>query len=285
MSRSFDAHTHVHFSAFADDYREAIARARSAGVRMITVGTQYDTSQRAIAVAHEFPEDVWATVGLHPIHTEASHHDEQELGGGAAAQAFASRGEEFDAEAYLKLAADPKVVAIGEFGFDYYHLGPESKEKQLAVFDAQMRVAQDVGKPLMVHCRDAFADLIAALRERRAFLRTSEPGVIHFFTGTVADAEALLELGFSFTFGGAITFPGKKGAPGRYDEVVRRIPLDRLLSETDAPYVAPQGHRGERNEPAYVGEVVAKLAELKNVPPEEMERQIQANVRRVFGIE
>ncbi|HTY39763.1 MAG TPA: TatD family hydrolase [Candidatus Paceibacterota bacterium] len=284
MDRFFDAHTHVHFAAFKDDYREAIARARAAGVRLITVGTQYATSKRAVEMAHEFPDDVWATVGLHPIHTEASFHDEQELGGGAAAQTFTSRGETLDIEAYKKLAADEKVVAIGEFGFDYYHLGPDSKARQRAAFDDQLIVAQAVGKPLMIHCRDAFSDLITALREKKDLLRQPDPGVIHFFTGTVADADALLELGFSFTFGGAVTFPGKKGAPGRYDEVVRHIPLDRLLSETDAPYVAPQTHRGERNEPAYVVEVAEKLAGLKGVPLPEMQTRILDNTARIFGI-
>jgi TatD DNase family protein len=284
MPPFFDSHTHVHFAAFKDDYREAVARARDAGVRMITIGTQLDTSRRAIAVAHEFPEDVWATVGLHPIHTEASFHDEHELGDGAAATAFTSRGEAFDHDAYRELAIDPKVVGIGEFGFDYFHLGPESKGKQLAAFDAQMRLAHEVGKPLMIHCRDAFPDLIAAIRERRALLRVPEPGVVHFFTGTVEDARALLDLGFSFTFGGAVTFPGKKGMPGRYDEVVRFIPADRILSETDAPYVAPQSHRGERNEPAYVVEVAARLAQLKGLSFETMQAAIRENAARVFAI-
>ncbi|MEK7174181.1 MAG: TatD family hydrolase [Patescibacteria group bacterium] len=275
--RYFDAHTHVHFHAFHDDYREAIARAKDAGVGMITVGTQSDTSAAAVRVAREFPESVWAAVGLHPTHTEASYHDAKELGGGEAAKAFTSRGEIFDYEKYKALALDPKTVAIGECGLDYYRLSEETKAKQLEVFALQIRLAEEVGKPLMVHCRDAFDDLIAILRAERSHL-LSEPGVIHFFTGTPEHARALLDLGFSFTFGGVVTFV--RG----YDEAVRIIPAERILSETDAPYVAPAPCRGKRNEPAYVISVVRKLAELRGTTEEALSERIMGNVRRIFKI-
>lgn len=276
--RYIDAHTHIHFSAFADDYRETILRAQKADVAMITVGTQTDTSRRAVEVAHEFPDDVWAAIGLHPIHTEASHHDTEELGGGESAKKFTSRGEEFDFNAYKKLAEDQKVVAIGECGLDYYRLSEETKTRQLDAFHAQIELAHEVGKPLMIHCRNAFPDLIQFLQTTNHKLRTNDPGVIHFMSGTKRDAEELLELGFAFTFGGVVTFTRD------YDEVIRAIPLDRLLSETDAPYVAPVPYRGKRNEPAYVIETVKKLAELKDMATDEMRDQIAKNAKRIFGV-
>lgn len=271
----FDAHTHVQFFAYDSDREEVIHRALDSGVRMVNVGTQQDTSRKAVELAEEH-EGVYATVGLHPIHTHKSYHDAQELGGGDAAKAFTSRGEEFDIEAYRSLATHPKVVAIGECGLDYYRLDEDREvkiEKQKAIFSLQIVLAREVGKPLMIHCRSAFQDLIAILRASSYGL---QPGVIHFFSGTPDEARALLELGYFFTFGGVITFARD------YDEAISLIPIDRILSETDAPYVAPVPYRGKRNEPAYVIEVVKKLAELKNVSVEKMAEQIILNAKSVF---
>ena len=293
----FDAHTHPHFAAFKDDYRDTIRRALDAGVGMILVGTQKDTSRRSVDVAHEFEEEpVYATVGLHPVHTAKSYHDEHELGGGAAAEAFTSRGEEFDYEYYKQLAEDPKIVAIGECGLDYYRMeqGADRElqiSKQKSAFTQQIELAIEVQKPLMIHCREtpslsrgrnAFSDLIEMLQPTTYNL---QPSVVHFFTGSLDDARALLDLGFSFTFGGVTTFPPKAGRhAGDYDEVIQMIPLDRILSETDAPYVAPVPYRGKRNEPAYVIEVIKKLAEIKKIGVEEMAGQIIRNARRIFLI-
>ncbi len=301
-----DAHTHAHFAAFKDDYKEVIGRALEAGVSVVNVGTQKDTSARAVAVAHEFASHaeasakVWATVGLHPIHTESSFHDEQELGaapseGGEPHLGFQSRREDFDYEYYKKLALDPKVVAIGECGLDYYRVTSdmenETRKRQKEAFVSQIELAYDVKKPLMIHCRgsigspsDAFKDLIDILVSCHISLLTN-PGIVHFFTGGVEDAKKLLDLGFYFTFGGVITFPPKEGQPraGAYSEVIKTIPLDRVLSETDAPYVTPEPFRGKRNEPAYVIYVVRKLAELKGVSEEEMAGQIWENSTKVFN--
>jgi len=280
----FDAHTHVQFAAYDEDRKEVIERALKANVSMINVGTQADTSGAAIKLANEYGEGVYASVGLHPVHTEKSFHDEQELGGGDAAKAFTSRGEDFDYENYKKMALEPKVLAIGECGLDYYHLSEESKTRQKEIFIKQIELAKEVQKPLMIHCREAFGDLIEVLSGNRNILN-AEPGVIHFFTGTVEDAKKLVELGFSFTFGGAVTFPPRKGkVSGDYDEVVRMLPLDRILSETDAPYVAPASYRGKRNEPLYVIEVVKKLAEIKKVSAEEIAAAIAENANRIFGL-
>src|SRR3989338_2306719 len=270
----FDAHTHTHFAAFENDWREVIERALKNNVWLINVGTQKDTSARAVEVANLYGEGVYAAVGLHPVHTEKSYHDKKELGASPEATGFTSRGEEFDYEYYKKLALDPKVVAIGECGLDYYRLAEETKERQKNAFLQQIKLAKEVGKPLMIHCRNAFNDLIDILTTNHQSLINS-PGVLHFFTGAPDDAKKLLDLGFSFTFGGVITFARD------YDEAIKIIPLDRILTETDAPYVAPVPYRGKRNEPAYVVEVVKKLAEIKNVSVEEMKNQIWENTKTI----
>lgn len=285
MSHPFiDTHTHAHFAAFGADWREVIQRALDQGVWVVNVGTQIDTSRRAIEVAHEFPEGVYAVVGLHPTHTDASHHDEQELGGGEAAQSFTSRGERFDPAAYRALALDPRVVAIGECGLDYYRLSEETKEKQRIAFEAQIQLAHEVQKPLMIHCREAFPDLISILHSSSSILHTP-PGIIHFFSGTKDHARELLEMGFAFTFGGAITFPPKKTeSRNAYDELIEYIPLDRMLSETDAPYVAPVPYRGKRNEPAYVVEVVRRLAQIKGISVDQVRDAIFENANRILRV-
>lgn len=276
----FDVHTHIQFTAFKDDQDAVIQRALDAGVWMINVGTQRDTSKAAIETAHRYPEGVHATVGLHPIHTEKSYHDPQELETFSYSQeyenvGFVSRGEEFDYEYYKKLAADSKVVAIGECGLDYYRLGEETKQKQKAAFLKQIELAQEVKKPLMIHCRNAFADVINILQSTTYKL---QPSIVHFFTGTIEDAKKLLDLDFFFSFGGVVTFARD------YDEMVKFIPLDRILLETDAPYVAPVPYRGKRNEPAYIVEVAKKVAELKGVEVERIEKAAVTNTRRLFGV-
>lgn len=280
--RFFDVHTHVNFAAFRGDYKEVIQHALDAGIWMVNVGTQQDTSKRAVEIAHEFAEGVYASVGLHPIHTEKSHHDEQELGISNKQQAtsdkgFTSRGEKFDYEYYKTLAQDEKVVAIGECGLDYFRLGEETKQKQREAFEAQIALAHDVKKPLMIHCRNAFSDLISILQTPNSELPTT-PGVIHFFSGAPSDAKNLLGLGFSFSFGGVITFVRD------YDEVVRYIPLDRILLETDAPYVTPVPYRGKRNEPVYVVEVAKKIAEIKKISAEKAQAITAHNSQNLLRV-
>lgn len=270
----FDAHTHAHFAGFESDYRQVIARALQADIKLINVGTLLETSRRAVAVAHEFEGDgVWAAVGMHPSHAGGdSFHDKQEV-------ADMSVVEDFDHDAFATLAADPKVVAIGECGLDYFRL-PEGAAaptiaKQKEVFLRHIDLSREVKKPLMIHCREAFGDLINVLQSTRHNLA---PGVIHFFTGTQEDARQLLDLGFSFTFGGVVTFTNA------YDEIVQSIPMENILSETDAPYVAPVPYRGKRNEPLYVVETVKKLAQLKGVTLDQMRETIWQNGQRIFNL-
>lgn len=281
-----DCHTHVNFAAFSQDYKEVIERALKTGVRMINVGTQKDTSLRAIELTKEFPEGVYATIGLHPVHTAKSYHDSDELGGD---KGFTSRGEIFDFEYYRKLAMESKVVAIGECGLDYYRLSQnessnpsadeeqEFKDSQAKAFIAQIELSHEVKKPLMIHCRQAYEDLIKILNNHKPKLN-NPPGIMHFFAGGKTEAEAFLDMGFYFTFGGVITFVRD------YDKVIKFIPADRILSETDAPYVTPVPYRGKRNEPAYVTETVRKLAELKDMEETEMAERIKNNARAALGI-
>ena len=270
--RFFDVHTHVQFAAFKDDRKEVLERALKNDVWVVNVGTQRDTSESALELAEKYPEGVWAAVGLHPIHADKSYHNAEELGGGEAALEFTSRGEEFDYDYYKKLAENHKVVAIGECGLDYYRLSADTKKKQKEIFEKQIALSNEIKKPLMVHCREAFADLIEILSEQRS----SVAGIVHFFSGTTENAGKLMDLGFSFSLGGVLTFARD------YDKVVKYIPMGRILLETDAPYVAPVPYRGKRNEPSYVIEVAKKIAEIKDLTLEEVAVLTFQNAERIF---
>jgi TatD DNase family protein len=246
----FDAHTHTNFVAYDEDRDLVMARAREAGVGMNIVGTQIDTSRSAVALA-ERHADAWATIGLHPTHTSKSFHDTKELGEGG--KEFTSRGEVFDIKAYEELAMSPKVIAIGECGLDYYRLESDTKKVQEEAFIQQIELANSINKPLMLHIRNAYEDSIAILKAH-AKVR----GDVHFFAGDWAVAKRFLDLGFSLSFTGVVTFTHD------YDEVVRNAPLDMILSETDAPYITPVPYRGTRNEPAYVTKVVEAIAAIRN---------------------
>lgn len=267
-----DAHTHAQFPAYDADRDAVLARAREAGVRMVNVGTTRKTSEAAVALARSYPDLCYAAVGVHPSHAAMSSYvdpDEQASGG----------EEALDPDFYGELVKNANVVAIGECGLDYFRVNDEeTKKKQQELFLAHMKFAHMVEKPLMIHCRVAFPDLLKLLTANYPLLPKENPGIIHFFTGTLEEAKDLVALGFSFTFGGVITFARD------YDAIIREIPDDRILSETDAPYVTPAPYRGKRNEPAYVVEVIKKLVELKNMPLERMAERLRANAERIFHI-
>lgn len=274
LPKLFDAHTHLQFLAFDKDRAEVIKRTLEARVWMVNVGSQKDTSQKAVDLANQFEKGVYATVGLHPIHTDKNYHDPEETSGNG----FNGRDEEFDYDFYKNLAIIPKVVAIGECGLDYFRLEPgDSKEKQKEAFIKQIDLASELKKPLMIHCREAFDDLISLLTTNHQRLNPI-PGIIHFFTGTSDEAKKLLEMDFSFTFGGLITF--NRG----FDEIIKFLPLEKILLETDAPYVSPVPFRGKRNEPVYVAEVAKRLAEIKNIPYEKIAEQTVKNALEIFKI-
>lgn len=271
MPKYIDIHSHVNFTAFDADRDEVIKRALDNDTWVINVGTQIDTSQSAIRLAHQYREGVYAIIGLHPIHTGKSFHDKKELGEGE--KEFTSRGEIFDKKIYRELLADSKVVAVGECGLDYYHLGEDSLEKQKKAFIEQIELANETGKPLMLHIRDAYADTLKILKEH-----AKVKGIVHFFTGNLEEAKGFLDFGFRLSFSGVLTFTSD------YDEVVKNTPLDMILTDTDSPYVAPVPHRGKRNEPIYVKEIVKKIAEIKNLPEEEVAKAIVNNARKLFAI-
>lgn len=278
IPKLIDVHTHVQFAAYENEIDDVIERALSDNIWLVNVGTQKNTSEAAIALAEKYKEGVYATVGLHPIHTAQSYHDEKELGGGDAAKAFSSRGEEFDPKMYKELAVHRRVVAIGETGLDYYRLDAATKDKQAEVFKGHIKLSEEIGKPLMIHCRDAFPDLIKILKDNALSLRPDAPGIIHFFTGSIADAQELLGLGFHFSFGGVVTFAKD------YNEVIKLITLDKIVLETDAPYVAPIPFRGKTNEPAYVVHTANKIAEILGKEVGVVEEKTTANARKILGI-
>jgi len=286
-----DIHSHVNFKAFDEDREEVIKRALDNDTWVINVGTQIDTSKKAIEMAHKHKEGVYAIIGLHPIHTGASFHDEKELG--EEGEAFTSRGEVFDKDSYRELLKDPKVVAVGECGLDYYRMDEKSIEKQKIAFIDQIELANEFNKSLMLHIRNQPApDKSRGLagnpkdKTHNAYLDALEilkkhsrvKGDVHFFAGTSEEAKAYVDFGFTLSFTGVVTFTHD------YDEVIKNIPLEMIMSETDAPYVTPTPYRGKRNEPLYVREVVKRIAEIKNLPEDEVAQAIILNAKRVFNI-
>ena len=272
----FDAHTHLNFAAYKGEEDAAVERAFAADVGVNIVGTQYDTSASAVALA-ERHEGAYATIGLHPIHTGKSFHDAKELGEGN--KEFTSRGEAFDIDKYIALGTNPKVIAVGECGLDYYRLDEKTKETQGKAFIEQIELANRLVKPLMLHIRDgqhgggesAYLDALEILKAH-----AKVKGDVHFFAGSLDVARKFLDFGFTLSFTGVITFARD------YDEIIRATPLDMLLTETDAPYVTPAPHRGKRNESAYIPEIVKAIARIRNDDLEKVSGKLLENAKRVF---
>jgi TatD DNase family protein len=268
-----DIHAHVNFSAFDADREAVVKRSLNVGTWIINVGTQKDTSQSAVDLANKYESGVYAAVGLHPVHTSKSFHDKKELGEGG--KDFTSRGEQFDYDFYKKLGQNKKVVAIGECGLDYYRLEDDTIKIQKENFIKQITLASELGKPLMLHIRNAYEDSLEILKEQ---VKTKKiKGNVHFFAGSVEIAQKFLDLGFTLSFTGVITFTRD------YDEVVKYIPLEMIMSETDCPYISPIPYRGKRNEPVYVQEVVKKIATIKNMDLELVRNQLLENAKRSFN--
>ena len=277
----FDSHTHAHFPVYGDDGNLIVEHAASAGVGFVTVGTSKSTSADAVSFAEKY-ENVWACIGLYPGHAVESSRDEDEYG--ILEKKDMMPAEPFDYDFFKTLAESKKVVAVGECGLDLSYGETEEKiEAQRNEFIKQIKFANEIEKPLMIHCRDLYKEL-AELLITHYQLPITHPPIIHSFRGTIEEAKIFLDLGCYFTFGGVITFPPKKNGI-IYADVINEIPIEYLLSETDAPWVAPVPYRGKRNEPAYVAEVVKKLAEIKNVSEEAMREQILKNTKSAFGIE
>jgi TatD DNase family protein len=275
----YDTHAHVNFAAFKSEHKDLIERTLSDGVWLNNVGTQKDTASEAVRIANEFKEGVYAVVGLHPIHTTAQHVDEEE-------SSFDTREEAFDYEYYKTLAMDSKVVGIGETGLDYYRI-PDgmSKEQvqaiQKPVFREHIRLSKELDKALVIHCRaskdttDAYEDIIEILKQEKP-----ERFEIHSFTADWQICQKFLELGAYIGLNGIITFD----KTGTLKEVVTNCPIERMVLETDAPYLSPAPYRGKRNEPAYVKYVAEYIAQVKEISIEEVSDSTFENSKQLFKI-
>jgi len=299
MPKYIDIHAHTNFEAFEEDRDQVISRALENDTWVINIGTQYDTSKKAVEITNEY-EGVYATIGLHPIHTGASFHDGTELG--EEGKEFTSRGEIFDKEKYKELASQGKVVGIGECGLDYYHMDEGSIEKQKIAFISQIEIANELGLPLMLHVRNnpntihptlsgtpqegnlthnAYFDVYELIKKYSKV--DGIKGVSHFFAGSVEDMKRFIEIGVCISFAGPITYKPNLLICD-YESVIKETPLDMILADTDSPYVAPVPHRGTRNEPLYVKDIVAKIAQIKGLEEEFVAKQIVLNAKKLFDL-
>jgi len=275
-----DTHAHVNFHSFKDDFGEVMQRAKEKNVKMILVGSQYSTSQRAVEMAQSF-EHAFSAVGLHPIQLEDLKIQEE-------GDEFTTRKEDFDYNKYLELGKNKKVVAIGETGLDFYHIPEDidreqAIEKQKAVFQEHIRLANELELPVIIHGRgdkenfgNAYYDILAELKKNLPNKR----GVLHCYAGPVELVDEFLQLGFYFGFNGVATFKNAENIR----EILRKVPMEKVLTETDCPYLTPEPYRGKRNEPAYVELVLKKIAEVKELPFEEVERITEENAERLFEL-
>ena len=258
QSMIVDTHCHIYFEDFAKDLDEVLARAGKAGVeRIINVGIDLETTRLALELARR-SDRLFASAGIHPNCAQT-----------AEAQAMS--------ELKAMALAESKIVALGETGLDYYrkHCDPEIQRQ---VFRQFIRMALEVDLPLIIHCRQAEKDVIDIIgsSENRNSLRA----VWHCFSGNLEHLARWLEMGHHASFTSNVTYPNA----GNLREAIKEIPIERLMVETDAPYLAPQGHRGKRNEPAYLPELIGKIAELKRVTPDQVMAQTTLNAFNFFNI-
>ncbi len=254
-----DIHSHLGLLTLEEDKEKIIYKMMEKGVGTIVIGVDYETSLKAIEIANQ-RDFIWAGVGLHPTDNDK---------------------EIFDIEKYKKLSENKEVVCIGECGLDYFRDSREEiKQKQKELFMRHIELALYSKKPLMIHARpskgtqDAYEDSLTILENYKGVLS----GNFHFFVGDINIARRALDLGFTMSFDGPITFTTD------YDEVIKFIPLESIMCETDAPFAAPVPYRGKTCEPWMVEEVYKKIAEIKNLPVEKVEEVIMANTKRIFGL-
>ncbi|MEK7511980.1 MAG: TatD family hydrolase [Patescibacteria group bacterium] len=276
----FDTHAHLNFNAYKNDLEEVAKRALEKNITLINVGSQISTSRRAIEIADQH-DKMFAAIGLHPIHLQDMTVEEEGV-------AFTTRKEEFDHSAYRELAYNKKVVAIGETGLDYFHVFDEDKrediiEYQKKVFTQHIKLANEVNLPMIIHCRGTKEDISGAYHDLLNEIKKNLPvkrGVLHCYVGPVELVPEFVELGFYFGFNGVVTFD----KTGKLEQIALTVPLERILTETDCPYLTPAPYRGKRNEPAYVEFVAQKLADIRKMPLEELIRVTDENARRLFKL-
>ena len=269
----FDIHSHLDFADYGKDVKEVIKRMKDSGVATITIGTDLESSREAVRIASE-NENIWACIGVHPTEGVELCEDPSQI------------KNTFDGASFAELVKNPKVVAIGECGLEYFKLNGDiesEKNRQKKEFIKQIEFAIKYKKPLMLHIRDAYEDAYKILKNYK-----NVKGNLHFFAGNLEWAKKFIDLGFTLSFTGVITFLSRrseaKADANHYDEVIKNIPLDKIHAETDSPFVAPVPYRGKRNEPTYVIEVVKKIAELRNEGFEIVRKQLLENAKGVFGI-
>lgn len=269
MLKYFDIHSHINLKPLLDDQEGVIGRMNEAGVGTITVGVDYETSKMAIELAEKY-ENLYACVGLHPADNAT---------------------EVFDYNKYLELAKHERVVAIGETGLDYFRLQVSAdsfqleKQKQKEIFKKHIELALEVGKPLMIHARpakdsmNAYEDVLDILESYKLKPESCNlTANFHFFVGDIAIAERIVKNNWTMSFDGPITFVNE------YDEVIKSIPIENIMAETDAPFATPVPYRGKTCEPHMVVQIYKKIAEIKGLDAEVCRNLINQNVVRVFGI-
>lgn len=261
-SQYFDIHSHINFASFNEDRNEVINRMHEESVFAIAVGTDLKSSKEVVKLAEE-NENIYATIGLHP--------DD-------------NRKEDFNSEDYRELVKNKKVVAVGECGLDYFRLNgnEEDKKRQKSNFIKQIEFALENDLPLMMHFRpsgetmDAYEDGLEILNSKFQIHGSKLRGNSHFFAGSLDIAKKFVELGFTLSFTGVITFADN------YDEIIKQIPLESIMSETDCPFVAPMPYRGKRCEPVYVKEVVKRIAEIRGEDIEKVSEILVNNAFKLF---
>lgn len=249
-----DTHCHLTDPRLLDQLDGVLARASAAGVvRMISVGTDLQDDRAAVALCQQRP-NLRCAIGIHPNHSHEATLDEVQL--------------------LRELQAGPSVVALGEMGLDYYHHFADRKH-QAILFEAQMKLAAELNRPVIIHCREAVDDCLAIMKNF-----ATVPAVFHCFTGTLDESQRILDAGYFLSFTGVVTFKNNDALR----EVARMVPADRLLLETDAPYLSPEPMRKQKtNEPALVVHTAAAIARVRQMPVEELDRLTTATAQRFFG--
>lgn len=252
-----DTHVHLNADQYENDAEEVIQRALDAGVKqMVVVGFDRKTISKAMELIETYPF-IYGVIGWHPV--DAVDCTEEDL------------------QWIKELAAHPKIVGIGETGLDYYW-DKSPKDIQQELFRKQIQLAKDVQLPIVIHNRDATGDVVRILQEEQA---SEAGGIMHCYGGSVETARQCIDMNFYISLGGPVTFKNAKMPK----EVAKEIPLDKLLIETDAPYLAPHPYRGKRNEPSYVPLVAEEIARLKEISVEEVAKQTTANAKKIFAME
>ncbi len=268
MPQFFDIHSHLNFKDYGSDFDEVIGRLKETDTHTIVVGTDLEQSQKAVELADKHRE-IYACIGVHPVDNPSRV---------------------FDKDNFQELVSNPKVVAVGECGLDFFHsarggpaLGGQGLTKgeikrQQDLFLNHIDFAIANNKAIMIHSRDAYEEVLNILEPIAKKEGERLFGNVHFFAGDKEIARRFFDIGFTVSFTGVLTFTHD------YDEVVKFAPIDMIMSETDAPYVAPVPYRGKRNEPSYVSEVVKKIAEIRGASFEEVREVMVKNALRVFKI-